>query len=126
MNLTELLQSIANAIRTKTGKTETINAQDFPNEITNIKSISNLKTVTLSSSAKTYGSGNNTFTLDFSSSLSYVIGVTYIKTSNPQNPRANNITISINNNTRVITVNWYKTSSDAETNNTVSITAIGY
>ena len=36
MNLTELLQAIANVIREKTGKTDTINAQDFPTEIGNI------------------------------------------------------------------------------------------
>lgn len=36
MNLTELLQAIADAIRTKKGTTETINAQDFPTEIANL------------------------------------------------------------------------------------------
>ena len=38
MNLTELLQAIADAIRTKTKGTDTINAQDFPTAIENIKS----------------------------------------------------------------------------------------
>lgn len=37
MNLTELLQAIADAIRTKKGTTETINAQDFPTEIANLQ-----------------------------------------------------------------------------------------
>ena len=37
MNLTELFTSIANAIRTKKGTTELINATDFPNEIANLK-----------------------------------------------------------------------------------------
>ena len=37
MNLVELLQSIADAIRTKTKGTDKINAQDFPTAIANIK-----------------------------------------------------------------------------------------
>lgn len=37
MNLVELLQSIADAIRTKTKSTDKINAQDFPTAIANIK-----------------------------------------------------------------------------------------
>lgn len=36
MNLTELLQAVANAIRTKKGTTGTINAQNFPTEILSI------------------------------------------------------------------------------------------
>lgn len=42
MNLTELFTSIANAIRSKKGTTELINAVDFPSEIENLKT-ANLK-----------------------------------------------------------------------------------
>lgn len=36
-NLTNLFTNIANAIRSKTGKTDLISAQNFPSEITNIQ-----------------------------------------------------------------------------------------
>ena len=126
MTLNTLFTNIANAIRSKTGSTAKITASDFPAAISNIKSVSSLKTVTLTSSTKTFGYGDNTFTLDFSSSLSYLVGITAISTSNPRDPRARSITVSINNSSRTITFNFYKTNSDSEANNTVTITAIGY
>ena len=42
-NLSDFLTDVANSIRTKTGTTEQINAQDFSNNILSIQSESTLK-----------------------------------------------------------------------------------
>ena len=54
MNLTELLQATADAIRTKTKSTDTINAQNFPTAIENIKGGSGNATAADVLSGKTF------------------------------------------------------------------------
>lgn len=75
--LTSLLTAIANAIRSKTGETGQINAQDFPSKINKISITPKTQTVTKQVSINTVlGSSTETFTF---SGLSTVFGVTQIK-----------------------------------------------
>lgn len=73
--LTSLLTAIANAIRTKTGDSASINAQDFPNKIENISSVPKTQTVSQVISLKAYSTDDFTFTFD---TLTTVYGVSSI------------------------------------------------
>ena len=73
--LTSLLTAIANAIRTKTGDSAAINAQDFPSKIESISSAPKTQTVSQVIGLEAYGKGDFTFTFD---TLTTVYGVSSI------------------------------------------------
>lgn len=73
--LTSLLTAIANAIRTKTGDSAAINAQDFPSKIESISSAPKTQKVSQVISLEAYGKGDFTFTFD---TLTTVYGVSSI------------------------------------------------
>ena len=58
-NLSTFLQEIADAIRTVTGKTEVINAQNFASEINNFFSADTLQSFYTGSSAPSNDFGND-------------------------------------------------------------------
>lgn len=73
--LTSLLTAIANAIRSKTGETGVINAQDFPSKIDGISTTPKTQTVSQIVELNAYSSGDFTFTFD---TLTNVYGVSSI------------------------------------------------
>lgn len=74
--LTSLLSAIANAIRTKTGETGVINAQDFPTKIEGISTTTNSQKITIEVSLTSGEVKDQTFTFN---ELTSVYGVSKIE-----------------------------------------------
>lgn len=75
--LTSLLTAIANAIRSKTGETGQINAQNFPSEIASISAGSTIKTQTVTQTISMTSYEQKTVTFTFNN-LTKVLGVSRI------------------------------------------------
>lgn len=75
-NLTSLLSAIANAIRTKTGNSAVINAQDFPSKIESISTTPNSQKVTIEVTLTSGEVKDQTFTFN---ELTTVYGVSKIE-----------------------------------------------